>query len=387
MPTPHTNSAGLSVAGATAGETETGLAVRQGNGLGNSYIFVTPAQCVLHPKNIRRVYGRADVERIAGSIRRRGKLLQAMKVTPTGATVDTPGGPLPTYYVVIGNLRAAGAKLLGADCPPLQAEVVTWDEAEILLGMIDENFVRVDIDPISEALHYRRLVDELGMSLNRIGQETGQSGGYIKARLDLLQLDEPIQALIAEGKLPVDPRAVAALLSVPVPSLRVQIAQQIAEKAGRSVIAVKAACERANAALAKLEGAPVSGARGGSVPKGHELPVPAGPLQTPMVELAVLREGGGLPAGGQVVDFDALREAARQACVQCDIYTVELKRAVPEPAWHLLMAEAGFTCQNCSEFNPQDIAICQGCPAVVMFQFLLRRLINGKTAARQPTAA
>src|SRR5579859_1007498 len=382
-----TNTKTKSGAGAPVTEAAWSMVVaEQGTVPGGNFIFLRPEQCVIHEKNIRRVYNRADVERMAGSIRQRGGLLQPLKVTPTGGTINTAAGALPTYYVIIGNLRTTSAKFLGAECPPLQAEIVSWDEADQLLGMVAENFVRVGVDPISEALHYRRLVDELGMSLNRIGQETGQSGGYVKARLDLLQLEEPIQALIAAGKLPVDPRGVAALLSVPVSELRVQIAQRIAAKAGKSVIALKAACEHANEALAKAGGKPAQRrqSKAGATP---EYPVPSGPVTTPMVELALLREGTPAPVRDQAVSLDTLRAAAQQACAQCDIYTTELKRAVPEPAWHLLMEEAGFVCQNCSEFNRTDVTICQGCPAVALFQFLLRRLINGETGANHPASA
>ncbi|MEK7556488.1 MAG: hypothetical protein AAB538_00755, partial [Patescibacteria group bacterium] len=64
-----------------------------------------------------------------------------------------------------------------------------------------ENLQREDLTPIEEARIYRRLVSELGMTLEKAGQMTGKSPGVVKRRIDLLRMPDKFQNALHEKKI------------------------------------------------------------------------------------------------------------------------------------------------------------------------------------------
>ncbi len=104
------------------------------------------------------------------------------------------------------------------------------EEAEQLLDMVAENLVRATPDPVSEVLHYRRLLQEPGMSRARLARETGVAPQTINDRLRLMELEPEIQDLIAAGRFPRGREPVEALLSIPDSRARVETARALAER-------------------------------------------------------------------------------------------------------------------------------------------------------------
>ncbi|MBA3532322.1 MAG: hypothetical protein H0T73_10415 [Ardenticatenales bacterium] len=135
------------------------------------------------------------------------------------------------YYVVDGNLRLAAARWLGGDML-LKCEVISADRAQQLITMLTTSEFFFPKDPLSMALHFRRLIEEEGLSLTALCRETGHSSPTLKSYLRLLDLDPEIQALVAKGKLPRSLRMSEALLSVPEPGARVKLAQRLAQRPG-----------------------------------------------------------------------------------------------------------------------------------------------------------
>lgn len=183
-------------------------------------IFLNVNQLKRHPENMRRFYPEADVAEMAESIRAAGGLYQALLVVPNGEPEQ--------YYVVDGNMRLAGAKELGAECPPLKAEIINWNHAQQLLAMAATTQFHYPKDPISKALHFRRLQDE-GYKPVEIAEQMGCSTSTIYNSLTLLDLEPEIQELIGQGKLPGDINLVRALLALPV-DLRRKLARRFADR-------------------------------------------------------------------------------------------------------------------------------------------------------------
>ncbi len=304
-------------------------------------LYLSPAQLKTHPKNMRRFYPQSQVEEMAQSIKAYRGLVQALQVVPNGAP--------DCYYVVVGNLRLAGGKRLGDQCPPLKAEVISQSEAEQLLTMVVENTTRFDVDPVSEALHYQALRAE-GLSLTDICDRTGQYHARVTGRLELLKLDEPIQQLVAEDKLSHDPRVVKALLSIPDPEARIRLAQKLAASGAR-IKTIEAACAKMAEQLAAK-----------SASKN---------AHTPMLAHAGRKAKRAAPAPKTPAPVDALREAANAMCQVCDVRTDALK-ALPEPAWALVVASAERTCANC---NLRDLEnVCASCPGVELLRAIIEKV-------------
>ncbi len=305
--------------------------------------YASPEQLKTHPKNMRRWYPRAQVAEMADSIRARGGVIQALQVV-----ANEHSG---MYYVVDGNLRLHAARALGAECPPLKCELVDADGAEQLLTMSAANTVRYEPDPISEALHYRRLQQEENLTVRDISKATGVYEHRIYHRLKLLDLDEPVQKLMAEGKLPHDARVAEALLAIPDKRARVKLAERLAG-----------------------EGAGIKAIAGAAWHLKHALEADARAKdQAPMVNHATKARGRALPEGKGRAKWAELREAGAAMCAACSLKEQALPE-VAEPAWELIAHAAGETCDRC---NLKDVAnVCGACPGVE----LLKRL-----AERQPS--
>ena len=311
-------------------------------------IYCTPAQLRIHPDNMRRVYKPSAVDEMATSIKAAGGVLQALLVVPD----ERPD----TYLVVDGNMRLAGARLLGDECPLLKCEPIDANYASQLLVMATTSAFHYAKDPISEALHYKRLLAE-GYSQSDISRHTGIAVTQIVSRLRLLDLEREIQDLVAAGNLPRDRRVAEALLSIPERPARVKMAHRLANNHA-GIDTVQRACAKLVESLATAAALQHSNAP--AIALSHSKnPPPA--------------QHHALPVSGP----GSLRAASQAACAACEIHANSLSK-VPEPAWSLISHAAGDTCATCSLRELQTL--CGECPAVE----LLRRIT---AELRDPAAA
>lgn len=297
-------------------------------------LSLKPEALQTHPRNMRRFYPSEQVREMASSILASGGVLEPLIITKDGSG---------KWIVVDGNMRLAGARLLGAKCPPLDCKVVDQSRADQLLSMIVANQVRYDIDAVSEGLHYKRLQDE-GLSVRDISKRTGVYEKRITDRKLLAELDEPIQKLIVEGKLPISPEAAKAFLLLE-SAVRVKLAERLAQNPNLKITTLIKACE----SLTKSRG-------------------PAKKLKRPAVELS-----GAETVGSAHFEkaFEKVRAAARKACQSCNQYEGRLADT-PEPAWAMVVHAADDTCNACPLKEMQKV--CASCPAVD----LLRKLVAVK---------
>jgi ParB/RepB/Spo0J family partition protein len=308
-------------------------------------ILVAHERLVQDPENPRRFYPEEDVRRMAQSIRQSGGVDQALIVTPLGASGK--------YRVIDGNFRLAAARFLGEAAPLLKCEVRREvSRREKLLIMARTSTLWFAKDPISEARHYRRLIEEEAMSQAELARELGCSLSKITSRLKLLELDAEVQDLVAEGKLPKMPEVVEALAGVRDRRVRVELARELGRRKA-SVRSVVKACEKVACELERRE----IEARAGSRRMKGEPPSLA-------VAAAVIERA--LPEDDRGTSLAQIRQAARQACDACDI-KADLLTHVAEPAWAVIKRAAGETCDLCSLKDVRRA--CHGCP---LPEFLIR---------------
>lgn len=139
-----------------------------------------------------------------------------------------------------------------------------------------ENLQRVDLNCIEEAEAYRRML-AVYKTINRVAKETGRSALLIKTRLKALDLESEIQGYMADGRLSKDDRVIEALLSLPTPEVRLQLAHRFVER-GTTIKAVELACKKVNDALAQTA---IPSVR---VPVGQAVIGPAAPPPAPPIE-------------------------------------------------------------------------------------------------------
>lgn len=303
-------------------------------------IYVPVGKLFTHPNNLRRVFPEADVREMAASIKSKGGVYQALLIVPK------KDGLPDQYYVVDGNMRLAGARMLGCDCPVLKCEIMTQNEAEQLLAMAVTCTIRYTPDPISQALHYKRLIEQEKYSVTQIADLTGIHRVTIEHRLKLLNLDDEIQELIAQGSLPMDPRAADALLSIENRTARTRLAQRLSADQA-SIKTIETACRRLNERLAQRKTEEFGG--------------------TPA--LSINRKEAGNTDPQKSYQWKKVRSAARQMCEHCDMKLAILNKH-PEPAWALISHAAEQTCSKCTV---REIAqACAQCPAVTLLHHITR---------------
>ncbi len=137
----------------------------------------------------RKNFDETAISALADSIREHG-ILQPLLVRPLPA-----GG----YQIVAGERRWRAARMLGLDeIPVVIRELTDLETAQIALI---ENLQRENLNPIEEALGYRRLQDDFDMKQEDIAKTVGKSRSSVANAIRLLRLPEEIQDLLIEGTL------------------------------------------------------------------------------------------------------------------------------------------------------------------------------------------
>jgi ParB family transcriptional regulator, chromosome partitioning protein len=151
-------------------------------------VDVALARITPNPYQPRRRMDDAVLEELAASIREHG-VLQPVLVTET----------LDGYQLVAGERRVRAARIAGLErIPALVRQLADRDQLEVALV---ENVQRADLDPIDEASAYRQLLDEFGLTQERVAERVGKSRAAVANTLRLLDLHPDVQAAIAEGRL------------------------------------------------------------------------------------------------------------------------------------------------------------------------------------------
>jgi ParB family transcriptional regulator, chromosome partitioning protein len=101
------------------------------------------------------------------------------------------------YVIVAGERRWRAAKLLGLKEVP--AVVMELTDKEVLEISLIENLQREDLNPIEEALAYKRLIEEFDLTQEELGIKVGKSRTAVTNSMRLLQLDKRVQEYLIEG--------------------------------------------------------------------------------------------------------------------------------------------------------------------------------------------
>ncbi len=107
--------------------------------------------------------------------------------------------PLPNdrYQIVAGERRWRASRMAGlAEIPAL---IIDEDEAEAAQISLIENIQREDLNPLEEALAYRALIDNYGMTQEKLSERVGKSRPAIANALRLLDLPDEILTLLRDG--------------------------------------------------------------------------------------------------------------------------------------------------------------------------------------------
>ncbi len=130
----------------------------------------------------------AGIEELAQSISEVG-LIQSVLLRPVG----------DRFEMIAGHRRLLAHKLLSVDKIRSVVRVMTDQEAAIARAA--ENLAREDLTPLEEAITYKELLDNQGMSFEEIARKFGYSPGTVKRRMDLLKMPDPLQILVHQKRI------------------------------------------------------------------------------------------------------------------------------------------------------------------------------------------
>ena len=103
------------------------------------------------------------------------------------------------YEIIAGERRWRAAKIAGLkEVPVIIREYTEREIAEIALI---ENVQREDLNPIEEAMGYKRLIEEFDLKQEEVAECVSKSRSAITNSLRLLKLSEEVQKYLVEGEL------------------------------------------------------------------------------------------------------------------------------------------------------------------------------------------
>lgn len=100
------------------------------------------------------------------------------------------------YEIIAGERRWKAAKLAGVKEVPVIVKDFT--SQEIVEISLIENIQREDLNPIEEALAYKRLMEEFRLKQDEIAERVSKSRTAVTNSIRLLKLDERVQRMVVD---------------------------------------------------------------------------------------------------------------------------------------------------------------------------------------------
>ena len=139
----------------------------------------------------RKKFDEISLEELTNSIRERG-IIQPIIVRPSSDEEDK-------FEIIAGERRWQAAQYAGLHEVPVV--VINVDNLKSLEFAIVENVQRHDLNPLEEALGYKRLIDEFAYDQQKVSKFIGKSRSYITNSLRLLNLPQEILKYVEEKKI------------------------------------------------------------------------------------------------------------------------------------------------------------------------------------------
>lgn len=175
-----------------------------GKGLGALIPIVTsqltevPVEDIVpNPRQPRHNIAAASLEELALSIGEHGVIqpLLVAEIPPQERSLFAGA----RYQLIAGERRWQAAKIAGLAKVPIVVKEATPEQA-LQMALI-ENIQRADLTPLEEAAAYRQLIDEFGLTQEKVAARVGKNRVSVANALRLLNLGEEAKAALAFGKI------------------------------------------------------------------------------------------------------------------------------------------------------------------------------------------
>lgn len=176
-----------------------------------------------NPLQPRKIFDEEELQTLSDSIAQHG-IIQPLTVRK---------GQNGFYQIIAGERRWRAARMAGLRNVPVV--VLDADDKTVMELALVENLQRQDLNPMEEAMGYRQLMQEHGLTQEQVAEKVTKSRSAVANALRLLSLPTPIAQMVTDGVLSAG-HARAVL------SLKTQHEQ---EKAAQKIIALELSVRQA----------------------------------------------------------------------------------------------------------------------------------------------
>lgn len=127
------------------------------------------------------------------------------------------------YEIIAGERRWRAAKLAGLNEVPVM--IRKYNENEVVEIALIENIQRDNLNPIEEAMAYKRLMEEFQLKQDEVAGKVSKSRAAITNSLRLLKLDPRVQKMLEEEM--ISTGHARALLAITNKDQQYEIAQKV----------------------------------------------------------------------------------------------------------------------------------------------------------------
>jgi ParB family chromosome partitioning protein len=155
----------------------------------NDFAVLPVGQISPNPQQPRTDFDQEALDALTESIKELG-LLQPVVVRSEGAG----------YVLIAGERRWRASRAAGLTEIPALIRSADGELGSLTQALV-ENIQREDLGPLEEAIAFRQLQDDFGLTHADIGQRIGKSRTVITNALRLLNLPPQVQAMVRRGEL------------------------------------------------------------------------------------------------------------------------------------------------------------------------------------------
>ena len=181
---------------------------------GSSSIHEVPvAQIKANPNQPRREFDQTALQELADSIAEIG-IIQPI----TLRKMDDD-----TYQIIAGERRFRASQLAGLTSVP--AYIRTADDENVMEMALIENIQREDLNSLEIALAYQHLIEQYGLTQERLSERVGKKRTTIANYLRLLKLPAQIQVALQNKE--IDMGHARALLTLDNPTMQIRLFEEL----------------------------------------------------------------------------------------------------------------------------------------------------------------
>ncbi len=146
------------------------------------------------------------------------------------------------YQIIAGERRWRASMRVGLSTIP--AYIRTADDENVMEMALIENIQRQDLNSVEIALAYQHLIDQYGLTQERLSERVGKKRATVANYLRLLKLPAPVQMALQNRQ--IDTGHARALLALEDPKEQVRLFREVQQK-GYSVRQVEDAIKKMKA--------------------------------------------------------------------------------------------------------------------------------------------